>query len=123
MAAAADNSATRFTLKLRDLNGSPTNGAWVQWVAAVPPLQLGLADQATASVRGAVERRQNGQRIGFAPALASQPTVVSSSQIGGSPQMACSVNNSPSGTTISIIEHTGAAAADAWLQWLAIARN
>ena len=123
MAAAADNSMLGFFVRIRDLHGVPVRDAWVQWVAAVPPCELTLVDGARATLRGAVERRQDSQRISFTPNLASLPTLVSSSQIGGVPQMACSVSNSTSGTTISIIEHTGAGARDGWLQWLAIARN
>ncbi len=123
MAAAVDNSGLGFFVRIRDLRGAPVSGAWLQYVAALPPTEVVLSDGGKAKLLGAVERRADGQRLGFAPALASMPTVVSSSQLGGMPQMACSVNNSTTGTTISMIESSGARARDGWLQWLAIARN
>ncbi len=115
LSGALDNAATGFRIATKNDQDQAVNGAWVQWIALRPPLDLtGL------QAKGAVRLCNDRVRLTFSPAFATNPTIIASAQRqGGHADMACGVSNAKTGCLVYITQHDGARAANSWLQWLA----
>jgi len=114
-AAAVDNSPTGFRVSITDLDGTPvSDGAWVQWLAILPPASSAL-------VHASVALRKHGDYVTFTPELSGYPVIICSAQSGGQPMLACAVDNSPSWFRLSLIDLNGVpVTTPAWVQTVAV---
>lgn len=121
-AAAVSNRADGFTLRLRDLNGNPVSGAWVQWVAA-QPRETKLPDETTLDVRGQVVQANDGYQCNFGTAITPSAVVTASAQGSTGALLVGAVKVSRNNALLSLRDHNGQPAQNVWLQWLCVRKQ
>jgi len=111
--AAMSNSASCYTVVIRDQDNNPVSDAWIQWMAVIP--------SNTNRLKGQCSVRNNGDNVTFTPAFPGNPVYVVSAQSAGDPMAAAAADNRSDGFKLSLIRHDGSFGRNAWTSWIGYA--
>lgn len=111
--AAMNNSASGYTIAIRDQDNNPVSDAWIQWMAVIP--------SNTNRFRAQSSVRNSGDNVTSTPAFAGDPVYVVSAQAAGEPVAAGAVDDRSDGFKLSLVRHDGSPGRNAWTQWIGYA--